>query len=290
MKKKLTILGLCVVLVLAGVPIYTRFKRAHSFKKIENSASEYIKQSGIDCAVLIKDLTYPKLEFVYGRDKKFPAASIVKIHILSAALKGVKEQKISLNTKITIKRKDITGGSGKIKAMKLPVEFTFNELLEAMVAGSDNTATNKVISLLSFDYINKSIEELGGKNTILRRPMMDFVSRRKGIENYTDINDVAFFLEKIYNKHLVSRRLSELALSLLKKQKVNDRIPKLLPKDTIVAHKTGLERGILHDAGIVFTDSGDYMICVLSKGIKGYKQGKSFIAQLSLLVYDFYKK
>ena len=51
-----------------------------------------------------------------------------------------------------------------------------------------------------------------------------------------------------------------LAISFLKKQQIKDRIPRYLPKDVVVAHKTGLERGIIHDAGIVFTPKGNFFL------------------------------
>jgi len=117
---------------------------------------------------------------------------------------------------------------------------------------------------------------------------MDFSQRKKGVENYTNPADIAYILEKIYRGELVNKKLSKLALSFLKKQKVNDRLPRYLPDGVIVAHKTGLERGVVHDAGIVFTPKGDYLICVLVKGTKSYSRAKKFIAQFSLLTYNLY--
>jgi beta-lactamase class A len=213
---------------------------------------------------------------------------MIKIHILAAALKACQEGRFSLDQRIVITRRDITGGSGKIKAMNIPCGFTLAQLLDFMITQSDNTACNKVISLLGFNYINQTSRELGATNTVLRRYMMDFTKRRRGIENYTTANDVSLILEKIYYGSLVSVNASKFALGLLKQQEVNDRIPKYLPEGTIVAHKTGLERNVVHDAGIVFSPRGDYIICVMVKGVRDYKKSKNFIARLSRLVYNLY--
>lgn len=43
------------------------------------------------------------------------------------------------------------------------------------------------------------------------------------------------------------------------KQKINDRIPKFLPKEVVVAHKTGDMDYFEHDVGIVYTPKGDYI-------------------------------
>ncbi len=208
--------------------------------------------------------------------------------ILAVILQAVKENKFSLDDEIVIKRKDITGGSGIIKGMKVPVNLTLRKILELMITRSDNTAANKVIDLLGYDYINNSFNRLGLADTFLKRKMMDFSLRKKGVENYTTARDISVILEKLYSKQLVDESSSELMISLLKNQKVNNRIPRFLPKGVIVAHKTGLERGVVHDAGIVFTGKGDYIICVLVKNVKNFKNAKKLIAQLSLLTYNLY--
>lgn len=96
---------------------------------------------------------------------------------------------------------------------------------------------------------------------------------------------MAYLLERIYNKELVDKTSCEVMLKYLARQKVNDRIPRYLPKNLIVAHKTGTLKGIIHDAGIVFTDRGDYLICILTKGAKTYQEAKLCIAGISEFIY-----
>jgi len=256
--------------------------------KMQYDVRQYILQWHTHCAVVIEDLSHSNIEYSFAPDQRFAAASIIKIHVLAAALKACSEGKMSLTQKVPIWHCDITGGSGTIKCMKLPVELTVTDLLRGMITRSDNTAANKIISMLGFDYINQACRELGANNTVLRRPMMDFSGRRRGVENYTTANDIVLVLEKIYKGTLVNRDYSNFALSLLKEQEVNDRIPKYLPIGTVVAHKTGLEQRVVHDAGIVFSPHGDYIICVLTKDVKNYKKSKNFIALLSRLVYNLY--
>ncbi|MGZ7046391.1 MAG: serine hydrolase, partial [Candidatus Aminicenantales bacterium] len=69
----------------------------------------------------------------------------------------------------------------------------------------------------------------------------------------------------------------------------HDRIPRYLPRNVLVAHKTGLENKVCHDAGIVFTDKGDVLICVLTEGDTGATIAKRMIARISSLVYKIYK-
>jgi beta-lactamase class A len=87
----------------------------------------------------------------------------------------------------------------------------------------------------------------------------------------------------------VDSSVSEKSLEFLKSQKVNDRIPRLLPRNTIVAHKTGLERQVCHDAGIVFTDNGNFLISVFTRSTSGSRTAKRFISSVSSLAYTVYK-
>ena len=130
---------------------------------------------------------------------------------------------------------------------------------------------------------------MGLIGTTLKRKMMDFDSRARGIENYTTTSDLAYVLEKIYRQDFLGQQLSQIALALLKGQRVKDRLPRYLPQNIVVAHKTGLEKGIVHDAGIVFTPKGNYIICVLTHKLGNYSEAKKFIADLSLLTYNLYE-
>ena len=146
-----------------------------------------------------------------------------------------------------------------------------------------------LIDLLGFDYLASAFKDFGLDQTNLARKMMDFRSRAKGIENYTTPREMADILERIYRRTCVSPQASEKCLVCLKGQKVNDRIPRYLPRKVPVAHKTGLENKVCHDAGIVFADKGDVLICVLTEGDTGATIAKRMIARISALVYKIYK-
>jgi beta-lactamase class A len=263
-------------------------KKEIAFDNLEKEIFELAQSADGKFSFLIKELSFPYRKLSYNQDKKFPAASLVKLPLVAVVFKAEKEGRISLKDSVVIERKDITGGSGIIKGKKLPLRLTFGELCRLSVVYSDNTATNKIIDLMGFDYINRSFKELGLRETSLERKMMDFYARNKGIENYTTASDIAYLLEEIYRERLIDEEHSRALLSFLKDQKINDRIPRFLPENTVIAHKTGLERGVVHDAGIVFTSKGDYIICILMQDVKDYKEAKKFIAKTSLLTYNLY--
>jgi len=294
MKKRVVLINLVIVALSIVLFSYTflglgqLYKRGVFLSDVKDLTKNEFKSGKVEYGFIIKKLNFFSSGLINKPQEQFAAASLIKLPILAAAFYAVSEDKISLDEIITIEKKDVTGGSGKLKALSLPRKFNFAQILELMISSSDNTATNKVIKILGFEYINSIFKKLDLTGSTLVRKMMDFSQRKKGVENYTNPADIAYILEKIYRGELVNKKLSKLALSFLKKQKVNDRLPRYLPDGVIVAHKTGLERGVVHDAGIVFTPKGDYLICVLVKGTKSYSRAKKFIAQFSLLTYNLY--
>ena len=158
-----------------------------------------------------------------------------------------------------------------------------------MITISDNTATNLLINFIGFDYINSSMKEFGLENSNLSRLMMDMRSRSKGIENYTTATDMARILKLIYKGRLINKDISKYSVQILKEQKSKNRIPAKLPKDTEIAHKTGLENGVCHDVGIVYTENGDFIISALTQHKNRTSvQSKKLIAEIAHLVYNYY--
>jgi len=218
-----------------------------------------------------------------------PSASLVKVPIMLAYFYAAQENKINLDDDIKFKsfqRIPATKLQGRAPAGR---HFMVEELFDPMITVSNNDAANALINLLGFDALNDYFKKMGLKNTNISRNMLDFKSRREGMENYTTAKDTAYLLEKLYRRQFLSQEVSEKCLALLNQQKINDRIPRKLPDDIAVAHKTGLERHICHDAGIVYTPKGDFLICVLVKHRNRYaKPAKKLISEIALATYNYY--
>ncbi len=261
-------------------------QRRLSWDKLKESIIE--KRNNFDgiSAIVIKDYKYG-WKIAINENKEFASASLVKLPIMLISFLGESCGEINLNEKIKLMDSQKTPGSGILKKMQAGTEFTLEQILTIMITRSDNTATNLMIEKLGMDYINNNLLSLGLSDTNLSRKMMEFDKRRNGIENYTTVKDMSFVLDKLYTTSKRNDPISKKCLELLKKQKIKDRIPAKLPEDTMVAHKTGLERYICHDIGIVFTERGDFLIAVLTKTKRGSRYAKKYIADISLEVYNY---
>lgn len=256
--------------------------------RMESAVRKRINAFKGEIGLVIKDMKTGQC-FEASADELFPSASMVKVPIMVACLKAEEEGRISPQERLKMTGADKTGGSGSLRRYRSGSSFTIDNLVELMVTRSDNTAANMIIDKLGFDYINGTFKEVGLEKTNLSRKLMDLRSRDRGVENLTTARETAEVLEKIYKKGCISPNVSDKCLEVLKQQKINDRIPRLLPRDAVVAHKTGLEREVCHDAGIVFTANGDFVISVFTKTWYKPVYAKRFIARVAALVYEVYK-
>ena len=264
-----------------GDAVSPRFRKLMT--ALESEASRFPGETGI----VIKDLKTGQSISINGT-RLFPSASLVKVPIMAAVFAAEQEGKLALEDKLKLKRAHKSPGAGQLYRTRLGKKFAIGNLLERMVEQSDNTACNMLVDALGFGYINQKFVQFGLKSTDLRRGVMELKWRDAGIENYTTAEEMAFILEKIYRKELVSPAASEAMLAIMKKQRVNDRIPRSLPSLTI-AHKTGTLRDTASDCGIVFCPEGDFIVCVLTTDITNYRSAKRFISSVAEQAYACYK-
>ncbi len=308
MKKFIILAGVCLAVLAALFPVWNKWQGpASAEKKIalakKNEALIRRKSAWMDLkkglaaemrgyngvvSFVVKDLDM-NWEINTSPNASIPSASIVKIPIMMAYFYAEHEKKIDFNFTVKLSNYPRTSGSGVLKNMPSGQHVTIRELIELMITHSDNMATNILIDIFGMEKMNEYFLKLGLRHTNLSRKMMDFKSRKRGVENFTTSHDMAHLLEKLYRGDFISADVSRRCLEVLAGQKINDRIPKRLPTGTTVAHKTGLEKGLCHDVGIVYTKKGNFLISVLAKHDYKYAQPtKKLISRISLLAYEYY--
>lgn len=264
-------------------------QRQAAWEDLKRLLSAEIRRFDGQAGVVVEDLS-TGWKLVHQPQRPFPAASVIKVPMMTACFQAAQEGRLDLNSSVVVRPADKVSGSGVLKATPGKTTVPVSRLIDWMVTQSDNTAANVLMSRLGMGYFNRHFQELGLKETTLSRKMMDFSHRKRGVENVTTAGDMARVLEELYREAAVSPQVSRACMELLKRQHLRDRIPAMLPEGTPVAHKTGLERSVCHDAGIIFTRRGDLLICVLTqrKGKKGSSRpAKRFIARVAQHAYRY---
>lgn len=257
---------------------YASIKDALRPSPLSNIVQETLKDKPGTYAVVIKNLQTGE-EYMLLEHHKFASASLYKLWTMATAYKHIEQGTLQLEDKLTQdaanlnKQFDIASESAEIQ--EGAVAMTVNQAIEKAITISHNYAALLLSNKVKISNMSAFLKETG------------MTSSNTGIPPKTTAYDTAVFYEKLYNKELISAHASDEMLAVLKRQQLNDRIPKYLPPYVQVAHKTGELDGVKHDAGIVFTPQGDYLFVVLTDTTNPSSAAET-TAILSQKVYDYF--
>ena len=109
-------------------------------------------------------------------------------------------------------------------------------------------------------------------------------------ENKTSAKDMGVLFQKIYRNEITTEALSKELLGFMNETDIEDRLPRLLPKDTVVYHKTGDAVGSLHDAGIIQRGNVVFYLGVFTSDIgKDEQAAKEAISEVARTTVVFYE-
>lgn len=219
-------------------------------------------------------------EFLMGEDEVYESGSLYKLWVMARTYEAISygDFKESDQLPANIARlNNVFGLSSEEAEMQSGViSFTVGSALRQMITISHNYAalalTDKVkISSIQNWLLNNKFDK----------------SKVGEDENYpqTTAKEMLIFYEKLYKGDLGTPENTQKMLDHLKAQQLNDKLPKGLPEGTVIAHKTGEIGNFSHDAGVVYTPNGDYVIVVLSD-TKIPAAAEERIAAISKVFYD----
>ena len=247
-----------------------------------------IKKWPSDAGIVLKDFKTGRV-WQKNSDDKFRSASLIKVPIAAALMEQLEEGNISLESSLKVSRKNRVSGSGTLKWASNGTKFHLDEVLFKMITESDNTATKMIVDEVGLDSISESLRHLGLYGTNVCKNISNMTSRKIKDDSFTTPGDIAGLFERIYAGTLVDKEKSDYLLGILKQTKSRNRLRAGLPDGWELGHKTGLLRSACHDAGIVFSPRGDYLLVVMTGNVPNYKRAKAFIASVGRTTYKYYK-
>ncbi len=177
----------------------------------------------------------------------------------------------------------------------LEEDETVTRLMREMISVSDNDAFNLMVMKCAPDgshitgrgIIQEYINENGYNNTTITSILVPtkYKAPSSPGRNYTSVIDCGLLLERIYKGQCVSPEASGKFLNLLLDQTHVNKIPAGLPEGTKCANKTGDTDEVQHDAAIVYSPNGVYILCVMSSGCGS---AISNIQTISKTVYEYF--
>lgn len=256
-------------------------------EKIKSEVANLDNSTSANYTVAFMDLK--SKDYMSYNSRKVNSASVIKIFIMIEAYRQIEAGVLNENEDIVLRDYMKVGGSGILAREEDGTSQKIENLIDLMMTQSDNTAANMLIDKLGMDNINKTIGVLGMNDTVLSRKMMDQNAINNGTQNYTSVNDLCKVLKMLYNGECINKEYDSKMLDIMKRHQNSTKIPNPLPNTVLVSHKSGEFTGVENDAGIVFTDKGDYILCILSDNGNSGEQ-ISNINKISKMVYDEFLK
>ena len=170
--------------------------------------------------------------------------------------------------------------------------------------GLNGIRVDRTTQELILDYGGQDTARLKGRTAkelqpLIRRPPEDEAARLARDTTYaTDARDqgsprdMTRLLELLWRGQVVDADASAAMLELMKRCRTGGaRIKGLLPRDTVVAHKTGSVGGTIDDVGIIYLPhgAGHVAVSVLSKRTRAASADvERVIAEISRYAYDYF--
>jgi N-acetylated-alpha-linked acidic dipeptidase len=243
-------------------------------------------------------------------DAPYETFSVIKVPLMAAVHQRANEGKLSLDDRVTLRADQRRLPSGVLYALDPGLRPTVRDLVTLMIVISDNEATDALGDLVGREAVTRFMAGLGLPNTVLRFSDLEWDrlwlssldpsyagatgDRTIGFpfETHDDgrvgeafrrvIEDTGLFFgrstaremgllfERMARGELVSPKASAEMIDVLKKQQVNDRIPRYLGQGVVAAHKTGDgQPWVGNDAGIVWVNGQPIVLVVFTGHHRG---------------------
>lgn len=203
---------------------------------------------------------------------RFPMQSVYKFPIGMAALAQVDAGKLSLEQRVRVEKSDFVKQS-----MRSPLrdknpggaEVSVGELLRLAVSESDGTASDVLLKLVGGpEVVNKYLSELRVTEVVVANSEKEIgLDWKTQYRNWSSPEGAVTLLRALYERRGLSEQSQALLLKLMTETPTGPkRLKGLLPKGTVVVHKTGTSgtnmSGIsaaTNDIGIVTLPNGRHL-------------------------------
>lgn len=253
---------------------------------IEDAIKKYQQAGNIDNAsVYLKVLN--NREFInVNENQVYHPASLIKLPILITYLEMEEKNPGTLNKKFVyhLPPGGLPNQTYKTNQIQPEKSYTVKELLNYMIAYSDNNATFLLNKNIDLEAFKKMFSDFG-----------------LTVPNIYDSNfeisasDYSVFLNVIYNAGYLTIPNSEFVAELLSKCDFKEGLQSGIPSDTKIIHKFGewgsRENPNIHqlsESGIIYLDNSPYILTVMAQG-KEVNKLPGVIGNISKTVYEYLK-
>jgi beta-lactamase class A len=233
----------------------------------------YLNGLGGNYSVYLQNLNSGR-EMGSNQDDVMEAASVIKIPVALYTYQQAAANKFSLDDKVTLVDEDFTPGTGSLYgSANTGDRYSYRDLVALLIQQSDNTAWQALVRVLGASAIDAYAASIGAPDC------------HQDSDNCT-AHEAGVMLAQLYRGKLLSGADTQALLQLLETTIYNDRINYYLD-GTTVAHKVGMDGGVINDTGIVFLNGNPFVISMFTSTDDSSK-GVQSIRDVARAAYWFY--
>jgi beta-lactamase class A len=233
----------------------------------------------------------------------FPMQSVFKFHLALAVLNQVDTGILTMNQDIFISNDEMIPNLYSPMREKYPegnLNLPLSEIIKYTVSQSDNVGCDRLFKLIGgTEKANKYIHKLGIKEVEILDPEVRIQNDWSlQYRNYTTPFAAVQLLQKFHKKHILSKISQDFLYKIMVKTSTGpNKIKGLLPREAIVAHKTGFSgknkdglTGATNDIGIITLPNGkQFAIAIfVSDSMENEVTNDKMIAEIALATWDYY--
>ncbi len=299
--KKYFIVIFCYLALMASILIILYSdKKPNNIKQLQTNINKIIKNKDAKIGIAVKFNN--EIIFSLNGNENFPLLSVFKLHVALATLNYMSKNNIELNHILNIdkrKIKDNTYSPLREKYGINNIKISLAELIKYTISYSDNNACDILIDYIGgIDQVDKYIRTLGIYNFQILSTEDDMhTDTTKQYSNTSTPIEIVNLLDIFYNKNLFNKKYKDFLIqTMINTNTGSDKIKYLLPKNTIVGHKTGSsdrnKDGIKiadNDSGFIILANGDiyFLSIFISESEETDKENANIISKISKEIYDF---
>ena len=251
-------------------------------KSLQEAIEKSLEGTTGSYGVVVKNLKTGE-SYSLNENKVFDAGSLYKLWTMVVVMKEIEagnlEEDEELSRAIATLNQRFSIDPANAEQTSGTITLTVNQALNQMITISHNYAALLLTEKVKLSTVAKWLETSGFNNSKVGTD---------GSAPTTTPLDMALYMEKLYKGELASPESTTKMIDLLKAQQLNNKLPQNLP-DVTIAHKTGELGWFSHDAGIVYSQKGDYIIVAMSES-PSPKGAEERIAGLSEAVYKYFNR
>jgi beta-lactamase class A len=236
-----------------------------------------------------------------NQKQRFPMQSVYKFPIAMAVLAQVDRGKLKLDQKVRVEESDVVPDSTVLERNSQGKEFSLTELLKYMLYESDSTSSDALLRLIGGPkVVTQYLQSFGVNDMVVANPEKE-IQQDNAVQyrNYSTPNAAIILLRKFHEGQGLSKSSQALLLRWMTESSTGPkRIKGLLPKGTVVAHRTGTSSTVngvtaaTNDVGLVTLPNGNHLaIAVFVSDSKAdMVTREAAIAKVSKVAWDEWNK